>query len=320
MDKLKVLISSMGSNTAIGVSKSLRKIDSVEIVGIDINDPHMCPGYTFADHLIQSPNANSKSYSEFLIDVIERYGVNCVIPIYDREIEIISILSQKYPDLTHWAVNQESVVNICNDKKQINSLLKDQILVPTQYESVEEAQLPYIIKPNKGVGSKDVFVVRESDQNVSFRKDQSNFVQDYIEGKEYTIDCYSSYNNPNVFRYSVRERIETKSGMSTKGIIRDISKLGEYCKTIHHLLKYQGVSNMQFIENDGDFYFIEINPRFAGGGILTYSSGLNFPLYTVLELTKNLDPEEIKMAKLSMGNQMVRYYSETFFNADNHHI
>lgn len=319
MNELKVLISSIGSNTAIGVAKSLKTLDAIKLVGIDTNPSNLCPGYAFVDTFIQVPKANDKDYSKVLIQIIEEHNIDCVIPIYDREIEVMALLSERYQTLTKWAVNKESVVRICNDKKQINALLKDRIPVPTVYQDIEKAEFPFIVKPNSGVSSIGTVVIKTANQYVS-PGEGAMLVQEFIEGREYTVDCYSSYEDPSIFRYSVRERIEIKSGMSVKGKIQDIPQLGEYCKLIHKILKYRGVSNIQFIEKEGEFFFIEINPRFAGGGILTYISGLNFPLFTVLELTNQMALSDIKSDKLSIGNQMVRYYSETFFDAENHHI
>lgn len=317
---INVLITSFGSNTSVGVAKALKSSSDIRIIGIDTNLPSQCAGYEFADKLIQAPVANQKEYDYFLREIIKEYDINCVIPIHDKEIETIARIADGTDGITNWAVNNYSTIDICNDKKKINKLLSEIVLVPEIFESIEKAQYPFIVKPNRGVSSRNIYIIKNERDKPTVDGDNDWIVQKFVEGTEYTVDCYTSYENPNVFKYAVRERIETKSGMSTKGKIVDIPVLGEYCKTIHSLLNYKGVSNIQFIENNGQFYFIEINPRFAGGGILTYKAGLNFPLFTVLELTKNIDIKEILNARVSIGKQMVRYLSETFFDLNGNYI
>jgi len=317
---MNVLITSFGSNTAIGVAKALKINSDIKIIGTDSNPVYQCAGYEFADSIIQAPLANEARYEIFLLDTIKKYKIDCVIPIHDKEVEIVAQISEQHIDLTNWAVNKISIVKLCNNKKQINNLLHSVISVPEVFKNIDEAKYPFIIKPNQGVSSKDLFIVSDVKNKPALSFNEEWIIQSFIEGKEYTVDCYSSYDEQAIFKYAVRERIETKNGMSTKGKIIDIPILGEYCKTIHSVLNYKGVSNIQFIEKNGQFYFIEINPRFAGGGILTYKSGFNFPLFTVLELTKNIDLAEIQNAEISIGNQMVRYLSETFFDSNDNFI
>ena len=54
------------------------------------------------------------------------------------------------------------------------------------------------------------------------------------------------------------------------------------CKLAHKIcehLEVVGACNIQFIENKDGIYFIELNPRFAAGGLmLTVNAGANIPL------------------------------------------
>lgn len=307
---MNVLITSMGSNTSIGIAKSLKSNTNINIIGIDTNTRDMCAGSTFSNLFIQVLPCNSNDYEKRLLEIINDNSVDCVIPVHDLEIEVISNLAEKYPDITKWAVNNPSLINKCNDKVQINTILSENgIIVPKFFTSSKTVSYPVIYKPIKGVSSKGIQMLKKMNDDFIF--ENGYFAQQFIEGKEYTVDCYTSYYT-NQFKCSVRERIEVKEGMSTKGQIVLNKKIEHDCKKIHQILNYKGVSNIQFIIKNDIPYFIEINPRFAGGGILSYLMGLNLPEITVLELVEN-NSIILETSHPKIGAKMVRYWEETFY-------
>lgn len=318
-NRLNVLITSFGSNTSIGVAKSLLNFVNVKIVGIDINDYHQCAGSIFCHDFVKSPRFDHPDYNEFILELIEKHEIHCVIPIHDKEIEKIAELSMNFPDRTKWAVNPLEVIFLCNDKYSINQLLSKHIPVPKCFSIEDIFNASVIVKPNDGVSSIGLKVFDKINDDLKSHYKSGDLIQEFIKGSEFTVDCYKSYNTSE-FCYSVRERIETKNGMSVKSRIVDIPVLGDYCKKIYEILDFKGVSNIQFIKSGNQFYFIEINPRFAGGGILTYKSGLNMPLYTIQDLTGVRLEEKSKDRTLQFGNQMTRYLEETFYDKSNHII
>ena len=70
---------------------------------------------------------------------------------------------------------------------------------------------------------------------------------------------------------------------------------------------------IQFIVEDGVPYFIEINPRFSGAGILSYYAGLNSPLFTILEAVQSPLFHELKNIPIKKGIFMTRYWNEKFY-------
>ncbi|WP_374361705.1 ATP-grasp domain-containing protein [Cloacibacterium sp.] len=315
MEKIKVLITSIGSNTSIGIAKCLK--NHCYIVGTDINNYFECNGYIFTDKFFKINPANSLKYEEELIEIIKKEKIDCVIPINDIEIEVIASFKHKY-NFVKWALNELEIIKLCNNKYDINNFLSNICNVPKQYLNTSDIQLPIIIKPKNGVSSNGIKVIYEIDDLQLKAIDKNTFMQNFIEGTEYTVDCYSSFINDDFFA-SVRIRKETKSGMSVKSEIIKDDYLAHICKNIHEKLKYKGASNIQFIKKDNTYFFIEINPRFAGAGILTYQSGYNYPLFTIEELIYG-QAVDCNEKKLSFGNKMVRYYCETIFDNENNII
>jgi carbamoyl-phosphate synthase large subunit len=310
---INVLVTSLGSNTAIGVIKALRYYPGISITGTDTFPPYLSAGSSFADHFYQVPPAVADDYEMELIRIIKEQQVQCVIPIHDVEVLKIAALAEKYPELCFWAVNKPELIALCNNKKRINTFLGSrQIKVPEMFGSIAEISYPAIYKPNEGVSSKgirQIISASDTNQQVDLEK---GFLQKMVKGEEYTVDCYTSY-DVDYFKCCVRKRIETKEGISTKGETVYFSLLEEKAAAIHLMLGYKGASNIQFIVEDGEPYFIEINPRFSGGGILSYHAGFNSPLITVLESVKSPELENFKGQHVKKGVFMTRYWCENFY-------
>ena len=114
--KIRVGITSFGSNTAIGVAKVLMSTyGNIEIIGIDSNPIDETTGYTFADYFHQVPLASQSSeYLVALNEIIDSRKLSVLIPIHDLE---LMILSKNLNEINcRVAVNSERIIEICNDK------------------------------------------------------------------------------------------------------------------------------------------------------------------------------------------------------------
>ena len=314
---INVLITSMGSNTSIGVAKALRldKDVPVTLIGTDTFPANLSAGSSFVDLFFQVPYSNAIGYQQALLDIIEKHKIHCVIPIHDLEIAKIAEIASQFSDKTFWAVNHSAIIELCNDKKAINKLLQQhQVAVPLMFEPSEDIIYPAIYKPIHGVSSRGIKMISNAKAAIESLDMQNGFLQQFVTGKEYTVDCYSSYQD-DFFNCCVRERLETKDGISTKGMTVMYDQLDGICRKIHSLLNFKGASNIQFIVQDNIPYFIEINPRFSGAGILSYHAGFNSPLFTVLESIRSPLFKKIREMRVRTAVIMTRYWNENFYEA-----
>ena len=316
---MKILITSLGSNTAIGVIKSLKiAFPSVTIIACDTNKQSECNGSLFTDHFEQICQADDKNYIPSLMNLIKKHNLDCIIPIHDREIEVIAKNKSFFREETKILVNNSDTIELCSDKVKCCFFLNEILSIPKIYGELNQVELPAIMKEIRGVGSTTIQIMN-TQNSIPTNLPDGMMIQEFISGEEYTVDCYSSYFSDD-FRCVVRKRKEVKNGMSIKGEIISHPKIEKLCEKIHHTFKYKGVSNIQFIENDKDIYFIEINPRFAGGGTLTYKNGFDIPVIAINELLMNKDFDPLKDHNPLIGAKMVRYLQETFFDKDGNRI
>lgn len=313
---MKVLITSVGSNTSISVVKALRKLNNeVFIVGTDSNPRHLCAGSEWVDKFFTLPTVRKKpDYLEALERIVKKEPINCLIPIHDLEIEVVSEVLDKLNQHCFVATNISSIILLCNDKGATNRIAVEAGLqVPGSFSENNTFAFPLIAKPLKGVSSRGlILITNESDLNSFTKQHQQEeyIVQEFIKGEEYTIDTYSDYKG-NFYGGMVRRRIETKAGISTKGVTIDDHLLIPLCKKFLELIEYKGAANLQFIVRDGIAYFIEINPRFSAGGILSYEAGFNSPGFTILEASQEKLPP-FESLNLKYNLYMTRYWQEKF--------
>lgn len=87
----------------------------------------------------------------------------------------------------------------------------------------------------------------EKEQFLENRFQEDKFMQEYIDGEEFTVDVLTD-NEGRPLLIVPRKRLEIR----------------------------QGISNVQFIKNNTGLYFIELNPRLGGTSIATVIAGFNF--------------------------------------------
>jgi carbamoyl-phosphate synthase large subunit len=119
----------------------------------------------------------------------------------------------------------------------------------------------------------------------------------------------------------VRERIETKGGVSYKGItVHDDELVHEVIRMVR-LIGIVGPANIQAFRPSTmaspynrrySLFFSEINPRFSGALALTLAAGLNSPLL-LLKIALGL-PVASVVNHTRIGMTMLRYWNEVFLD------
>ena len=138
----------------------------------------------------------------------------------------------------------------------------------------------------KGSASSSNFLINSSRSKSEFEKKNKNYIfEKYINGLEYSVDLYIS-NTDNLKGIVCRKRIEITGGESTIILSEKNKKLEKLAFLIAKYFKIKGPANIQFIYKNKKYYFMEINPRIAGGIMNTIASGLDIPDLMIKEILK----------------------------------
>lgn len=319
MDKKTViLISSIGTATALSVLKGLKKQNKycTKTIGIDIYNN--AAGRYFVDKFYQIPPAkDKKNWLEIVSKILLVEKVNIVVPIIDYEFLLWSSLrhSLKLSKIVYLLASNRTL-NICQDK---NATIKffNSIGIPTiRFFSPNQYKFPLFIKPRiLGIASKNAHKIHSLEELKYFKNLLANnyIIQEFIEGDEYTVDCLADLNGQFI-QGVIRKRLEIKNGLTIKSqVVKDNVALS-YAKKIIESLKIPGVCNIQYFKKSNKYYFFEVNPRFAGTHAFTIEAGLNSILH-ILQMYKNDFPINNKIP-IKYGLKMIRFWDEIIIDND----
>ena len=168
---------------------------------------------------------------------------------------------------------------------------------------VNHIEFPSIIKPLYTKRQKTILVESRSDFRMAIKSPISEngfIVQEIIQGPESNLYLCGTYSDKSghIFAYACgkkKRQLPKDYGIATLLITDNneiLRKLSE--KLIKHI-GYAGPSDIEFKKSslNGEYIFIEINPRLGGVNQFYTSSGLNLPYWSFLDLKNRLNPEKI---------------------------
>jgi len=300
---VKLIITAVGSLPQVSLINDF-KAHGVFIIGVDSNP--LSVGFNFCDNYYVIPKANNKNFMAMMMVICQEEQPDSIIISPDEE--LIKIIYYKNSFETYGVkllIPNSITINICNDKWFTYHFFK-QNKIPTPLTRLYEGfTCPAILKPRIGRGSEGIFKINNY-KELSFYKDKKDYIiQEFIEGTEYSIDVLSDWDS-NPISIVIRERIETESGISTKGKIVYDKEITKYVKTIVNKLALVGMSCIQCIRGKEGLKFIEINLRFGGGSVLSRRADPTIiPNYLRL-----ITGQKLLKPKKALALTMLRYYSE----------
>ena len=216
------MLGSAGTGTAFAAACALRRVwsQSVVVIAMDINPAHLVTTALLADHFEQVPLSASPAFSEALLDILRRYEVDTYLPLFPEEIVLAARLRSDGTMPESVSVMSPSLATCaaCADKLALGQLLqKNGVPVPnTALASAPFSANEFFLKPNHGTGSRGARKVKAAElSDVVGERAGEWIVQEICMRPEVTVDAF--YDTAGGFsRVICRERVETKSGVSTR--------------------------------------------------------------------------------------------------------
>ena len=283
------------------------------VVGTDITEN--APALSFCDKTYLLPKERNLNTLERFLEIIETNNVDIVVCTIDPDLEffskyrdVLSIVNSKNVELL---LSDISVIDASSDKRKTTEFF-NQIGVSTpQLYDKTAIIFPTFAKPVKGSGSFGAKLITDTSEFESYLVEFGGYdpiFQEYISGKEYTLDCFVDFNGETVV--SPRERLRVRGGEVTVSKTLELPELESQAKKVLSSGGFHGPVTLQAIINSvtGLPYFIEINARFGGGSILSIEAGLNSPYHILSQnhdwfsgLKRNLTMMRYDMSVFSEG-------------------
>lgn len=307
-----ILVPGAAAPAGINAIKSLRMGGfQGKIVATDSS--YLSPGFFMCEVNEVIPEADNHSFIDRLNQIVEKYGVNLLLPTSGFDIYPYSEFRDQLIKRGAFPVvsDMNSLVT-CKDKMLTYDRLKSKFDLPfTTTDPTEISSFPVMAKPRYGKGSRDIMRLDNSDDIGYVTSKMKDLIfQEFLPGTEYTIDVLSDLDKKAILAVP-RIRIQTKAGISTKGRILKNRRIEEECKQIADFIGIKGPCCIQMKEDaNGIIKLVEINPRMGGGTIFTTLAGANFPMMLI-------DMVEDKQVKMPEVNEItvIRYYEEIVIRA-----
>lgn len=276
--------------------------DSGKIIATDMQ--LNAPALTAADIKIQVPRVYAEDYIPTTLNICKEYKVDMLISLNDLELPILAERKSDFEAIgTKVIVSDSNVINICFDKYNTAQFIEGLGLkTPKTYVNYEEAvgainkgelHFPLILKPRWGSGSiglefvddlEELEMVYKLDRKKVMKsilatasvEDDFLLIQEVIKGPEYGLDIANDLNG-NYRGVSVKQKLAMRSGETDKAVTVDNSKIREIGATIGKALGHIANLDCDVLERDGEYYVLELNPRFGGGYPFSHEAGVNMP-------------------------------------------
>jgi len=239
-------------------------------------------GLFIADKSFVIPAGASLEFLPALRSICLRENVDVFIPLVDEE--LVAAIELERDGINVILPNIE-FVKTCLDKYALmQSLYRAGISVPKTYLlhdafDYTSCVFPMIIKPRVGRGSRGVCKVNSQEEIEKYLKNthytsESLLLQEYILGPEYTVSVVV-WRDGNV-QAVIPKEIISKRGITRLAVTRYNKLIEDLCILVQEKLHADGPFNVQLcLDDNGQPYIFEINPRFSTSVTLTMAAGID---------------------------------------------
>ncbi|UTZ20571.1 ATP-grasp domain-containing protein [Vibrio campbellii] len=272
-----------------------------------------------ADGFTITPPIYSEGYIDYLVNYCLKHDIQAIISLFDVDLPILSKHKCEFErNGIRVVVSDESVIEICNDKwKTYQFLISHNIATPKTYlslknahDDIENLSFPLIVKPRWGMGSIGIYKADNMDELSIFYKkvtneikssylkyesesdiEQSVLIQQCISGPEYGIEVINDLDK-NYVTTLCKQKLAMRSGETDQAITLNSEKLEAIGKRLSESLGHIAVLDTDCLEQDGQYYVLEMNARFGGQYPFSHLAGADIPKQIVEWLVGNGTKQE----------------------------
>lgn len=350
MRDITVLITGAGAPGAPGIISCYKNNNerNMKIIGVDMKK--RVPTILQLDAFESIPPAIDPNFIDEIFNIALKHKVDVIQPLVTRELEKLSENFEKFNKYgIKICVSPLDNLKIANDKgKLLTELEKVGIDVPKYkiindpdefYDACKELGYPEKIicfKPTKSNGSRGFRIIDDNkdkgdllfnekpnstymrfEEAYAILKEVKNIpellIMEYLPGREYSVDMLAD--NGKIIYCIPRLRLTMNNGISTQCLVEKNEEVISYCNRVVEHLKLHGNIGIQVkYSSDEKPKILEVNPRVQGTIVACAAAGVNLPYYGI----KLALGEEIPKVRIKWDIEMIRHWSEVYFDDSGH--
>jgi carbamoyl-phosphate synthase large subunit len=309
-----------GSGVPVIRSLKFSKEFDGEIIGLiyDALEPGIyMKNLTKKNYLIPYPSSGLQNLYERLVYIQEQEKIDVIIPTLDSELFGFVKLEDKLRQLgikmflpTFEQLNIRAKDKLFDFCKENDINVPKNILVSTILDLQkipQEFDYPVVVK---GIFY-DAYIVNNLEEaRTAFLKISSKWglpiiIQEYLKGDEFNVVALGEGTGLTVGAVAMRKLYITDKGKGWSGITIFDNNLIEISKKVIEKIKWRSGMELEFIRSSetGQYFLLEINPRFPAWVYLAPNAGQNLP-FALLQLA--LGNKVQQFDKYNVGTIFVR--------------
>ena len=310
------MVTGTGGPSGISVMNAIAA-EPLDVFSADV-DPYAAGLYLVDDdRRLIVPRGDADSYAGFVLEVCERLEIGVLIPTVDSELIPLAEARAAFAAIgTELVLASEETLRMCLDKWALHKRCEGAVRLPRSLLVDADfdpslPELPVIVKPRVGSGSRGIRLVEGRGELERLDRDGTLLVQENLPGPEFSLDVLAR-SDGRVIAVVPRARLKVDSGIAVTGRTVHDDALQEIGRQVAERIGLTSVANVQVKGAvDGEPALLEVNPRFPGTMPLTVASGVNMPKLCVDDaLGSPLQEGMLDFADLAM----VRCFEERFFD------
>ncbi len=329
MNKRKITIGVTGLNNidspgpGIPVIRGLRESSHFDVRIIGLSYESLEPGLYMHDlvdksYQIPIPSAGTESLMERLAYIQQKEHMEIIIPNFDAELHSFIKLGPRLkeefnivtflPSLGQFESRHKSVLFEFGEKNGVKVPYSRMIFSASEiYDLKDTFSYPLVVKGK----FYDASVAATPEQAVNyFHKISSKWglpiiVQEFVSGNEVNVTAIGDGNGRCIGAVPMRKLYITDKGKAWAGITLDDPMLIEITNRVIKNSQWRGGCELEFIKTTaGDYYLLEMNPRFPAWVYLAVGSRQNHPEALVrMALGEKVEP----FTSYEKGKMFIRY-------------
>lgn len=257
-----LLITAIGGDIAQSTARIIKQHrPDIRLIGVDATKRHA--GSIFVDDFRVIVKAGHENYLKNIQELIKEFNIDVLLPMSETELGVYAKIEDKINNCLIIHCGHKGL-NIGLDKLKTNQFLQSiNALYPwtVLVSEASDVEMPCILKPKTGSGSKGIRVVEcQQDFNYFKYKYPHYIFQELLTPNTQEITC-AVYRSKEGNIYILQMLRELTGGTTGWAKVVNYKDINELCAMVVEKLDVYGCFNIQMINTKNGAYIFEINPR-----------------------------------------------------------